>query len=85
MVAKISWIRPVTFHLNISLADEYDAAQDRGEVASKGKPVNVLNQDIKATAQDIGLTRQQIHEARQSGYYASVSSSLRSILDKRSS
>lgn len=46
------------------LADEYDAAQDRGEVASAGKPVNVLDGNIKATVEDIGLTRKDIHEAR---------------------
>lgn len=32
------------------LADEYDAAQERGEVATKGKPVNVPGENIKATA-----------------------------------
>ena len=47
------------------LADEYDAAQDRGEVAKRGKPVNVPGADIKATAPDLGLTRQQVSEARQ--------------------
>lgn len=46
------------------LADEYDAAQDRGEVATKGKPVNVPGQNIKATVTEIGLTRKDIHEAR---------------------
>ena len=47
------------------LADEYDAAQERGEVAKKGKPVNVPGQNIKATADQIGLSRKEIHEARQ--------------------
>jgi len=32
------------------LADEYDAAQDRGEAATVGKPVNVPNGNNKATA-----------------------------------
>lgn len=47
------------------LADEYDAAQERGEVATKGKPINVPDGNIKATVEDIGLTRKDIHEARQ--------------------
>ncbi|MBX4966862.1 hypothetical protein [Rhizobium binae] len=47
------------------LADEYDAAQERGEVASKGKPVNVPDGNIKATVEDIGLSRKDVHEARQ--------------------
>lgn len=46
------------------LADEYDAAQERGEVASVGKPVNVPNGNNKPTAAEIGLTRKGIHEAR---------------------
>jgi len=46
------------------LADEYDAAQERGEVATKGKPVNVPDENIKATLPDIGLSRKDIHEAR---------------------
>lgn len=44
------------------LADEYDAAQDRGEVASQGKPSQA---EGLATAADIGLTHKDIHEARQ--------------------
>lgn len=47
------------------LADEYDAAQERGEVASQGKPVNVAASDVLPTVADLGLTRQDIHEARQ--------------------
>jgi len=47
------------------LADEYDAAQERGEVAAVGKPINVPGGNNKPTAEDIGLTRKQIHEARQ--------------------
>ncbi|MER9814272.1 SAM-dependent methyltransferase [Mesorhizobium sp. M0129] len=47
------------------LADEYDAAQDRGEVAKRGKPGNVPQENIKATAEEIGLKRKEIHEARQ--------------------
>jgi hypothetical protein len=44
------------------LADEYDAAQERGEVASQGKPSAL---EGYATAADIGLTHKDIHEARQ--------------------
>lgn len=52
------------------LADEYDAAQERGEVASSGdnlrKGSGVPKQNAgKATAADVGLTRKQIHEARE--------------------
>jgi len=48
------------------LADEYDAAQVRGEVASgrDGPGTGVLNGNAKATAADIGLTRKDIHDAR---------------------
>jgi hypothetical protein len=51
------------------LADEYDAAQERGEVAGHGG--NRGNQFAKvpagndATAADLGLSRKDIHEARQ--------------------
>lgn len=44
------------------LADEYDAAQERGEVRTVG---NVPDQNNTPTADDIGLTRKTIHEARQ--------------------
>lgn len=48
------------------LADEYDAAQDRGEVASVGQPSIVPEgNDKPATAADLGLSRKDIHEARQ--------------------
>jgi hypothetical protein len=47
------------------LADEYDAAQERGEVVGRGgggdTTVPVRN---AATAADVGLTRKEIHEAR---------------------
>lgn len=43
------------------LADEYDAAQDRGEVASQGKPSQA---EGLATVADIGLTYKEIWEAR---------------------
>lgn len=47
------------------LADEYDAAQDRGEVASQGKPVNIPGENVLPIAADIGLSPKVIHEARQ--------------------
>lgn len=47
------------------LADEYDAAQERGEVATQGKPVNIPDGNVLPTAAEIGLTAKDIHEARQ--------------------
>lgn len=51
------------------LADEYDAAQERGEVAKRGEQDrvrdNVGNGNVIATAADLGIRRDQIHEARQ--------------------
>lgn len=49
----------------VRLADEYDAAQERGEIASAGKPANVPDGNNKPTVEDVGLTRKQIHDARQ--------------------
>lgn len=53
----------------IRLADEYDAAQDRGEVASNGGARNFSvgndNAETVVTAADLGLRRDEIHEARQ--------------------
>jgi hypothetical protein len=51
----------------LRLADEYDAAQERGEVGQRtGRPKVVPDQNdfSPATAEEIGLTRKQIHEAR---------------------
>lgn len=47
------------------LADEYDAAQERGEVASvaDGRRSSKA-EDLKPTAENIGITHKQIHEAR---------------------
>lgn len=52
------------------LADEYDAAQDRGEFASqsRGGPNiahGVPQGNTVATVAELGLTRKAIHEARQ--------------------
>jgi hypothetical protein len=49
------------------LADEYDEAQDRGEVAGHGGGRNfkVAGGNVEATAADLGLRRDEIHEARE--------------------
>lgn len=50
------------------LADEYDAAQERGEVAGHGGGRNfkVADSNVETTtAADLGLRRDEIHEARQ--------------------
>jgi len=48
------------------LADEYDAAQERGELAKRGgdRLTKVPNGNNAPTAADIGLSRKDIHEAR---------------------
>ncbi len=47
------------------LADEYDAAQDRGEVAAAGGDRSKIPDGNFATAAEIGLTHKDIHDARQ--------------------
>jgi hypothetical protein len=47
------------------LADEYDGAVVRGELAKQGKPVNIPDGNVLPTAADIGITPKIIHEARQ--------------------
>lgn len=50
------------------LADEYDAAQQRGEVQTPGgdrKTIVSAGNNDRATVTDLGLTRKAIHEARQ--------------------
>lgn len=47
------------------LADEYDAAQERGEVQRHGK-VEVPDGNLKpATLSDLGISKKEVHEARQ--------------------
>ena len=49
------------------LAEEYDAAQERGEVASGSVRTDIVGDDNDvrpATAADLGLRRDEIHEAR---------------------
>lgn len=48
------------------LADEYDGAQDRGEVASRGGERSGLQHSpVAPTAADLGIRRDEIHNARQ--------------------
>jgi len=48
------------------LADEYDAAQERGEVGKRGDFGGVTSRgEDTPTVADIGLTHKEIHEARQ--------------------
>jgi hypothetical protein len=48
------------------LADEYDAAQERGEVAGHGggRVSNVPDRNNAATVEDLGLSHKHIHDAR---------------------
>lgn len=46
------------------LAEEYDAAQDRGDVHRHGGDKSNVASDNVATAADLGLRRDEIHEAR---------------------
>lgn len=49
------------------LADEYDSAQERGEVASHGgaRNFNIPDENLETTVANLGLTSKDIHEARQ--------------------
>ena len=46
------------------LADEYDAAQERGEIAKAGGDKSKLPDENFATVEDVGPTHKDIHEAR---------------------
>lgn len=46
------------------LADEYDAAQERGEVATRADQ-NLLPDEKKVSVTDLGLSHRDIHDARQ--------------------
>ncbi|MGE0425284.1 MAG: hypothetical protein AB7O88_23700 [Reyranellaceae bacterium] len=48
------------------LADEYDAAQERGEVGKKGQRSDLVPAENKVpTAEDVGLSRKEIYNSRQ--------------------
>ena len=49
----------------IRIADEYDAAQERGDVRGRGNPDFANSPDVAANSADFGLTRHQISAARQ--------------------
>lgn len=51
---------------NRRLADEYDAAQERGEVGQSGARTDLVpnGNEVTPTAADLGLSRKTIHEAR---------------------
>jgi hypothetical protein len=48
------------------LADEYDAAQERGDVQAHGRPKNLPDGKVflPVTAADLGLSYKEVHEAR---------------------
>lgn len=46
------------------LADEYDAAQERGEVKTVGNPSIVPDGNNRASVADLGLTRKEVHDTR---------------------
>lgn len=48
----------------IRLAEEYGAAQERGEVASVGKPVIIPDRNNKATAAEAGIDLKDVHQGR---------------------
>jgi hypothetical protein len=47
------------------LADEYDAAQTRGEIAKRGINQHLRGMEEPAHAKDVGLSHREVHEARQ--------------------
>lgn len=53
-------------HAQCRLADEYDAAQERGEVQGSytGAKKRIPNENTIASVKDIGLTSKQVHQAR---------------------
>lgn len=74
LIAKVSRAQADALEIEAKakrrLADEYDAAQERGEVATRqnnpGSAGHVPGQNmpLPATAADLGLSRKDIHEAR---------------------
>lgn len=56
-------------HAKLRLANEYDAAQERGEVATQSRgganiADGVPGGNTVVTVSDLGLTRKAVHEAR---------------------
>jgi hypothetical protein len=52
-------------HAKRRLAEEYEAAQERGDVAKIGDNLpSVTKQNSKPTTADIGMSRKEIHEGR---------------------
>ena len=45
------------------IADEYDAAQERGEIKKAGNPIVSSGEQLPGPA-DLGLSRKHIHNAR---------------------
>ena len=72
-VATIGWNHDkhsssiLSSHAKRRLADEYGAAQERGEVGKQSRHGGSVpaGNTAPATVSDLGLTRQQVHEARQ--------------------
>lgn len=50
--------------------DEYDAAQERGEVAKNGQPTSSMKEWL-VTVTDLGLSHKDIHEAPMAQAYSS--------------
>lgn len=54
-----------TARAKMRLADEYDAAQDRGELTTRADNQHASSKPEEAVkASDLGLTHKQVHEAR---------------------
>lgn len=58
---------PVRARAEMRLAEEYDAAQERGEVGQSGQRTDLVSNgnEVIPSAADLGLARKDIHEARQ--------------------
>ena len=63
-ISECALLWPVDRRRKRRLADEYDAAQERGEVSS-GRPKSLPDGNTSATVADVGLSSKDIHEARQ--------------------
>lgn len=52
-------------HAKSRLADEYDAARKRGDVAGEGRPKTIQGEDSLPTAAALGINSREIHEGRE--------------------